>query len=84
MQPALSRERQAPTIGEDGRTASASVLQIFSLRCWARARPYAEGIIDLHAAVDVLQAAAERDGLINTIGQDAVQELIAAEFKVHR
>jgi hypothetical protein len=54
--------------------------EIFELRCWARARLCAEGMIELGEAVDVLQSGAERDGLVDSIGQDAVQEILAAAF----
>jgi hypothetical protein len=47
-------------------------LAVFELRAWARARLWAEGELDLHDAVDALQADAERDGLVELIGQDAV------------
>jgi hypothetical protein len=55
-------------------------LEVFELRCWARARLYAEGEYDLHEAVDVLQADAERDGLVDEIGQDKVQSILGKEF----
>jgi hypothetical protein len=58
--------------------------EVFELRAWARALLYFSGKIDLHEAVDELQAAAERDGLVDAIGQDAVQEIIAANFGVPR
>jgi hypothetical protein len=52
--------------------ARPSALEVFTLRCWARARLFAEGELELHQAVDELQAAAERDGLVDQLGQDAV------------
>jgi hypothetical protein len=57
-----------------------SPLEVFTLRAWARAWPWQAGEFDLHEAVDVLQAAAERDGLIDEFGQDEVQRLIAEAF----
>jgi hypothetical protein len=45
---------------------------------------YAACEFDLHEAVDVLQADAERDGLINDIGQDALQAIVAQAFAVVR
>lgn len=36
--------------------------------------------MDLHEAIDGLQAAAIRDGLVKEIGQDAVQAMIADAF----
>jgi hypothetical protein len=50
---------------------------VFALRCWARATLWQAGEIDLHDAVDQLQAAAERDGLIAELGKDAVQAIMA-------
>jgi len=55
-------------------------LTVFELRAWARARLYAENILTLGEAVDVLQVAAERIGLIDNIGQDRVQKIIATAF----
>ena len=50
------------------------------LRAWARATLWAACEFDLHDAVDVLQHDAERDGLIETIGQDAVQRIMRDAF----
>jgi hypothetical protein len=58
--------------------------EVFELRCWARARLYAEGEYSLHNAVDELQAAAEQSGLVAAIGQDAVQEIMATAFAAVR
>jgi hypothetical protein len=55
-------------------------LKAFELRTWARATLWAAGEFDLHEAVDVLQRAAERDGLIETIGQNAVQRIMRDAF----
>jgi hypothetical protein len=40
-----------------------------------------EGELDLHDAVDVLQEFAEQSGLVAAIGQDAVQAIMANEFR---
>ena len=61
---------------------SPSAVEVFRLRCWARAHLWAAGVLGLHEAVDVLQSDAERDGLIDNIGQDAVQAIIAENFEV--
>jgi hypothetical protein len=53
--------------------ARVDALKAFKLRCWARAELWAACKFDLHEAVDELQAAAERDGLVEAIGQDAVE-----------
>jgi hypothetical protein len=56
-------------------------LEVFRARAEARALLWQAGEFDLHEAVDVLQAAAVRDGLIDAIGQDAVQAIIAEAFR---
>jgi hypothetical protein len=53
---------------------------VLRLRAWARARLFAEGELDLQEAVDVLAAAAERDG----IDTDLAQQIIASEFAGHQ
>jgi hypothetical protein len=53
---------------------------VLKARAEARALLWQAGEFDLHEAVDVLQRDAERDGLIATIGQDAVQAIIADAF----
>jgi hypothetical protein len=63
---------------------SATHLDYFRLRCWARARLYAEGILDLAAAVDQLQGDAEQSGLVRELGQDRIQALISTEFRAVR
>ena len=55
-------------------------LTVFELRAWARARLYAENILELGEAVDVLQDVAEREGLIDLLGQDRIQQILAEEF----
>jgi len=55
-------------------------LTVFELRAWARARLYAEDLLEFGEAVDVLQVAAERSGLVDELSQDGVQKLIAAAF----
>jgi hypothetical protein len=61
-------------------TPAPDPLEAFTLRCWARARLYRDGEIDLHDAVDQLQAAAVDYGLVERIGQDAVQQIVASAF----
>jgi hypothetical protein len=51
------------------------------LRCWAGARFCAEGLLDIQEAVDERQTPAERAGLIDELGQDEIQRLIAVEFE---
>jgi hypothetical protein len=50
------------------------------LRCHSRAKLWHDGEIDLHSAVDELQHSAEASGLIDPIGQDAVQGLMVEAF----
>jgi hypothetical protein len=61
-------------------TAVPSALETFVARAEARALLWQAGEFDPHEAVDVLQAAAERDGLLDELGQDEVQRIIAAAF----
>ena len=62
--------------------ARPSPLAVFTARAEARALLWRCLEFNLHEAVDVLQHAAERDGLIATLGQDAVQEIISKAFGV--
>jgi hypothetical protein len=57
-----------------------SPLEVFALRCWARAYLSANGELSLQAAVDELQECAAASGLVLEIGQDAVQAIMASEF----
>jgi hypothetical protein len=59
---------------------NAMTVEIFMARCEARARLYAEGVFSIHEAVDELQAAAVASGLVNSIGQNAVQAMMADAF----
>jgi hypothetical protein len=57
-----------------------SAIEIFVARAEARAMVWQAGEFDLHEAIDVLHAAAERDELIAAIGQDEVQRLMTEPF----
>lgn len=57
-----------------------AAIDVFRLRCWARAYLWAAGEFDLHEAVDRLQADAKRDGLVAELGQNAVQSILADAF----
>ena len=48
----------------------------------ARANLVEAGALSLHDAVDGLQLLAEQWGLVDAIGQDEVQRLIAAPFRL--
>jgi hypothetical protein len=54
---------------------------VFRARCEARAMLVAVGMLGLHEAIDELQRDAKRDGLVERIGQDGVQGLLAAAFR---
>jgi hypothetical protein len=64
--------------------ARPSPLAVFTARAEARALLWRCLEFNLHEAVDVLQHAAVRDGVIATLGQDAVQEIISKAFGVVR
>jgi hypothetical protein len=64
--------------------AAPDPVEAFELRCWARARLYRDGELGLHDAVDELQAAAVAGGLVERIGQDAVQAVMSSAFAVVR
>jgi hypothetical protein len=51
------------------------------LRAWARAFLFAAGEYELAEAVDPLQAFAVASGLVAQIGADAVQQIIAQQFR---
>ena len=57
-----------------------SALDVFIARAEARAILWQAGEFELHDAVDELQAAAERDGLVDWLGQDAIQQILAEAF----
>jgi len=59
---------------------SPSPLCILIARAEARALLYAANQFDLPEAVDPLQAFAVKSGLVDEIGQDAVQAILAAAF----
>jgi hypothetical protein len=59
-------------------------LDAFTERAWARAFLWSAGEYSLHEAVDALQAAAIRSGLIRRVGQDEVQRIMAAAFAPYR
>ena len=59
-------------------------LDVFALRAWARAYLWSIGELTRHEAVDVLQHDAERDGLVDELGQDGVQKILADAFAAFR
>ena len=52
----------------------------YAARCEARALLFISGQLSLHDAVDELQAYAEQSGLIDRLGQDEVQRIMAIAF----
>jgi hypothetical protein len=68
-----------------GAASKVDALSAFRLRCEVRALLVAEGELDLQIAVDELQAGAVKSSIIDVVGQDAVQAIMAAAFaKVRR
>jgi hypothetical protein len=61
-----------------------AALDAFRERAEARAYLWAVGEYTLAEAVGILQRDAERDGLVKSIGQDAVQQILADAFRPHR
>ena len=59
----------------------AAILEAFWLRCWARACLVEHGMMFLQEAVDVLQDMAVSTGLVDLIGQDAIQAIMAEAFR---
>jgi hypothetical protein len=57
---------------------------ILRARAWARARLWRDCVLGLHEAVDVLQLAAVRSGLVKQLGQNAVQATITEAFARER
>jgi hypothetical protein len=57
------------------------IIEAFQARCEARAWLVAEGELTLPDAVDELQASAVASGIVDMIGQDQVQQLMAAAFE---
>jgi hypothetical protein len=53
---------------------------VFLARAEARASLCAAGLYTLQETVDVLWASAERDGLVDKFGADAVQQILAESF----
>ena len=64
--------------------ARPSALAVLVARAEARALLWQAGEFDLQIAVDELQAAAERNGLVAQLGQDAVQAIITKAFEAVR
>jgi hypothetical protein len=59
-------------------------LDVFRERAWARAFLWRAGEYSLKEAVDQLQHDAKRDGLIDHVGQDHIQQILADSFRPFR
>jgi hypothetical protein len=57
-------------------------IDVFRERCQARAILVEACALERHAAVDELQEAAVASGLVDEIGQDAVQKMMANAFAI--
>jgi hypothetical protein len=90
----LDRRSDRKLAGEPGagvievRTAQAAscdkhipIADAFRARAEARGVLVAAGELDLHDAVDALLNDALRDGLVQAIGMDAVQAIMATAFR---
>lgn len=62
------------------RSAKVPTVDAFRARCEARAWLVAEGELTLPDAVDELQASAMASGIVDAIGQDCVQMIMADAF----
>jgi len=60
---------------------AAATLDVFRLRCWARAKLVEHGMKPLQEAVDGLQDVAVSTELVDLLGQDAVQAMVAEAFR---
>jgi hypothetical protein len=60
--------------------AAPTAFDMFWACCEARAYLYAVGELELNDAADVLQECAVRHGLVDAIGEDAVQAIIVEVF----
>lgn len=61
-------------------TRQPSAIAVLRERAEARATLVANGLMDLQAAVDGMQETAAAQGLVDELGQDAVQAIMAAAF----
>ena len=65
-------------------TIAPAALAVLELRAWARAYLWSIGELTQREAVDALQHDAERDGLVEQIGQDGVQRILSDAFAPFR
>lgn len=79
--------RAVGTQNEDSGTAiyppdhpSVTSIELLAAKVRIGAYLFRYGYIDLQSAVDQIQRYAERTGAVDALGQDHVQQIIAAEF----
>jgi hypothetical protein len=72
------------TAGARAASPRPSPLEVLIARAEARALLWQLGELGLHDAVDELQAAGERDGLVAELGQDLLQGFMATAFAAMR
>ena len=72
--------QQTGTAPASQQSAKVPTVEAFRARCEARAWLVAEGELTLPDAVDELQASAVASGIVDMIGQDAVQSIMSAAF----
>jgi hypothetical protein len=61
-----------------------ATLDVFRLRCWARANLVEYGMMPLQEAVNGLQDMAVSTDLVDLLGQDEVQAIMANAFDLRR
>ena len=66
------------------RSQHPDIVEAFQIRSWARAYLAVVGLMDFHEAVDSLQELAEGNGLVERLGQDGVQTIMASQFEAVR
>jgi hypothetical protein len=72
--------QQTGTASASQQSAKVPTIDAFRARCEARACLVVEGELTLHEAVDELQASAVASGIVDAIGQDAVQAIMSVAF----
>lgn len=69
---------------QDRRTYAQRIEAAFPALCGARAYAYGQGEVSLQDAVDTLQDWAVTRGLVELVGQDEVQRMMAEAFAPYR
>jgi hypothetical protein len=77
---AMSAVTQAHLAGINN-VAAPKALDCFELRCWACSYLVEHGMVLLQEAVDALQESAVSTGVVDLLGQDAVQLIMARDFQ---